>query len=454
MRLLSCALALVLVCVATPASAEPKLIATLNIPSDGHDKAPATEGVLENGVAGDLLGGIGSGMAYAGGHTFLMLPDRGPNAKTYNPAVDNTSSYIPRFHTFELTLIPQSAGLPFSVAADLKATQLLSSSSPLVYGDGKAAGLGPARPALNTHGHSYFVGRSDSFDAQKLSTNPDNARLDPESIRVANDGRTVFISDEYGPNIYQFDRATGRRLKSFSIPDRFAVTKVSAKGDDEIAGNTSGRVANKGMEGLAISPDGKTLTGIMQSPLLQDGGTKAGVVRLLSFDIASGITHEYAFPLTSVGSAEKPKYTGVSDIVALNDHQFLVDERDGKGRGDGAAAVFKHLALIDLNGAADVSDVSGEAALSAKAVHKVTAIDLVATLVAGGISAGDIPGKIEGVTFGFDVVLHGQTLHTLWVVSDNDFLTSVDGVANPNSLYVIGFTDADLADYMPQGLAQ
>ena len=31
-------------------------------------------------------------------------------------------------------------------------------------------------------------------------------------------------------------------------------------------------LTNKGMEGLAITPDGKTLVGAMQSPLIQDGG--------------------------------------------------------------------------------------------------------------------------------------------------------------------------------------
>lgn len=39
-------------------------------------------GLLENGVPGDLLGGLGSGLAWAGGNVFLALPDRGPNALT------------------------------------------------------------------------------------------------------------------------------------------------------------------------------------------------------------------------------------------------------------------------------------------------------------------------------------------------------------------------------------
>ena len=53
---------------------------------------------LENGVPANLLGGLGSGITYAGGNTFLALPDRGPNAVSYNGAVDDTVSYVNRFH--------------------------------------------------------------------------------------------------------------------------------------------------------------------------------------------------------------------------------------------------------------------------------------------------------------------------------------------------------------------
>ncbi|MCR6657874.1 MAG: hypothetical protein NVV72_00490 [Asticcacaulis sp.] len=44
--------------------------------------------------------------------------------------------------------------------------------------------------------------------------------------------------------------------------------------------------------------------------------------------------------------------------------------------------------------------------------------------------------------------------HTLWIASDNDFLSTIDGKPNPNSLYVFGFSDADLPGFMRQVLAQ
>ena len=81
---------------------------------------------LENGVSASLLGGLGSGFAWASGNTFLALPDRGPNAVGYNSAVDDTVSYINRFHTVTMNLKPNTGtGLPFTLTPTLKSTTLL-----------------------------------------------------------------------------------------------------------------------------------------------------------------------------------------------------------------------------------------------------------------------------------------------------------------------------------------
>ncbi len=403
---------------------------------------------MENGVAGNFLGGMGSGLTWAGGNTFLATPDRGPNATLYNSLIDDTSSYIARFHTVTLQLSQTPSGaLPFTLAPTLTATTLLSSATPLTYGTGAGLGnridgvtpIGSGAPALNAVNNTqYFTGRSDNFNPNLPSTDVNNARLDLEAIRVSNDGKSVFISDEYGPFVYQFDRATGQRIKSFTLPANLAVSNLSAQGAVEIADNTIGRVANKGMEGLAITPDGKTLVGIMQAPLEQD--TKKNV-RIVTIDIASGATHEYAYKLTT-GS-------GVSEIVAINDHEFLVDERDGNGLGGGGNAVAKQLYRINLTGAADVSGLSGD--LSAKAVAKTLVLDMVAVLGAHGISADQVPSKIEGVSFGQDVVIDGVTKHTIYIANDNDFLP---GTSGPNNFYVFAATDAELgAVYVPQNIA-
>jgi Esterase-like activity of phytase len=489
-RVLSVALAMAPV---LHAHADIQLIATSSISGTYQDLSDATSGPLENGVPGNRLGGMGSAIAYAGGDTFLFLPDRGPNAVTgYGGApIDNTVSYINRFETFTLRLLQNTEynpanpsvgpadviGLPFILTPQLKATTLLSSPKPLTYGaGGSAAGTEstgrPTRsgvPPLNFENHTfYFTGRSDGFDPKQSSTWPFNARFDTEGLRVSNDGRSVFISDEYGPYVYQFDRATGQRIRYFTLPSAFAVahpntTTALETGTGGTALNTSGRVANKGAEGLAITPDGRTLVVALQSPLLQDGGTSgsygaSGIpyTRMVTIDIASGkVTHQFAYPLTTV------KGSAISELLAVNDHQFLVDERDATGfetaTDDNSPPKEKTLYEIDLKGATDVSDITDLRTGGFTPVTKSAKpfLDIVAVLTAAGLDPATIPSKLEGIAFGPDLELAGSTHHTLYLTNDNDFVSYVAKDAgssanvlapadNPNRIFVFAFVDGDL----------
>jgi len=444
---------------------------------------------LENLVPANSLGGFGSAIAYASGNTFLALPDRGPNAVTFDAAIDNTASYVNRFHTITMMLEPNTSGsgLPFTLTPKMRQTTLLWSHTPLVYGTGSGLGVGPGAPPINNSLQNFFTGRSDNFDPAQNSGNPNDARFDSEGMRLSNDGRHIFISDEYGPYVYEFDRFTGKRTRSFQLPESFFVTTLSPVGANELA-NTAGRVDNKGMEGLAITPDGRTLVGIMQNSLIQDGGSKGKLLRIVTMGIECGCTtHQYGYVLTN-GS-------GVSEIVAVNDHQFLVDERDGNGResgGDdvtkGNAAVVKQLFMINLNGATDISGLDTGAMTLAEATQaavpkKPFLVDIVASLTAASlgpnaVAATNIPAKIEGVAFGPDLKEKDCTpeiwdhfwkhhekkddfgksdnvIHTLWIANDNDFLQMVvdpngNQIPNPNQFFVFGFTDDDLPGFVPQ----
>jgi DNA-binding beta-propeller fold protein YncE len=438
--------------IAHSAQAGVTLIAIGTIGGHGADASADTAAALESGVAGNLFGGIGSGLAYAGGDRFIAVPDRGPNANAYNASIDHTTSFIPRFHTLSLALTPSPAGaaLPFTLTPKLLETTLLSNSTPLFYAAGGA-------PALNGLHHTYyFSGRADNFDPSRSSINAANGRFDPEGVRVSNDGQHVFITDEYGPYVYQFHRKTGKRLRVFALPPEFAINHLSPQGDTEIASNLMGRVANKGMEGLAITPDGKTLVGIMQSPLAQDGGVDGRFTRIVKIDIASGAVVQHAYPLTNIGTAAKPKYPTVSEIVAVNDHEFLVDERDGKGFGDDSKAVYKKVYRIDLGGAAVVNGVAGDANLARYALGKTLFLDVVQSLTAIGVAPRDIPAKLEGMAFGPEVVVKGVAKRTLFISNDNDFIGTVTdaghpgGAANPNSFLVYAIDAADLAGFEQQ----
>ncbi len=438
----------------SPAPPQPVLIAVGDLTQTDAGVLADLSGLtntLENGDPANILGGLGSGLAWASGNTFLALPDRGPNAVNFadlneGTALDNTVTYIPRFHTITMDLKKNhGAGLPFTLVPRVRSTTLLYSADPLVYGAANPAlNIPSGVPSQNTASRHFFTGRSDAFDPHQNSGNPLDARLDSEGIRVSNDGKFVYISDEYGPYVYEFERSSGKRTRAFALPAHLFVSNLNSIGATEISGNTSGRTANKGMEGLAITPDGKTLVGIVQAALIQDatlGKAAKKLLRIEVIDLASGQTaHEFAYGLTD-GS-------GVSEITALNNHEFLVDERDGDGRANGDAAVVKEIFKIDLDSAVDVTGMNGADAANNE-VKKTLFLDVVKALVNAGFDPTQIPAKLEGIALGQDITQGPGKLHTLWIANDNDFLATVPDpngnlIANPSQFFVFGFTDESL----------
>ena len=215
-----------------------ELIGVGVVPGTTSDGLTLTPPVLEDGTPHDRMGGFGSAISYTGiGQRYITTPDRGP--------ADGTTSYRDRYYLIDIAVTP---GSPTPVAVSL---------------------VRP-RPSADEDGES-FTGRSGAFDA---TNSPASLRFDPEGIRVGPAG-TFFVSDEYGPFVYEFD-AAGRRLRILPVPEKFLIDHPNAVGADELPpGNTKGRQANRGMEGLAISPDGSKLYGIMQNALIQDGALNA-----------------------------------------------------------------------------------------------------------------------------------------------------------------------------------
>ncbi len=179
------------------------------------------------------------------------------------------------------------------------------------------------------------------------------------------------------------------------------------------------------MEGLAITPNGQYLVGFEQSPLIQDGGDGGRANRIVRIDINTGVVEQFVYDnfLT-----DKNKSYNSSEILAINSHEFLVLERDGKGLGDGSNAAVKRLYKIDLNGAQDISllnggaGISGEANLLTYAVSKSLFLDIRLALNSAGYTDAQIPAKIEGAAWGQDIVESGTTYNTLILTNDNDFL--------------------------------
>jgi hypothetical protein len=262
-------------------------------------------------------GGYGSSLYPDPGHLgeFYGLEDRGPNV---GAADGSNVEPIPTFDP--------SIGL-FRFGSDGRAVMLRQI------------------PLRDASGHPYSglvnsqnpTGETiEDLNGHVLAQDPNG--YDSEGLVAMPDG-TFWVSDEYGPFVTHFDR------------DGRAISRLSPL-DGSLPRELVNRVPNRGMEGLTITPDGKMLVGMMQSALQQPdlNGSNAknlAPVRIVTYNLRTHALHEYLYLL------HNPKQTGtaVSEITALSDSTFLVDERDGNFP---AAGGFKQIWKIDLSGATDV----------------------------------------------------------------------------------------------------
>jgi len=289
------------------------------------------------------------------------------------------------------------------------------------------------------------------------------------------------VSDEYGPYIRKFNRQ-GHLLARIAVPEKFLLDQVTGVKTGDInnpvdaasleltpANNITGRQANRGMEGLAITPDGTMLVGIMQNALIQDNGLVTGldpdvvpgrrglVNRILTIDLQTGQTHEYAYVVDAINQGR-----GVNEILAINDHEFLVLERDNRTflAGPTNDPRLKRIYKIDLkkNGVNDVTDVSAIANLPETAaglalqgivpVPKTLFLDMLNDAYkvdATHTIKSVIAEKIEGMAWGPDLA---DGRHLLFVISDNDLSTTIG-----TQIYAFAIAPSAL-DLQPQQLPE
>ncbi|OLB82736.1 MAG: hypothetical protein AUI14_00090 [Actinobacteria bacterium 13_2_20CM_2_71_6] len=156
------------------------------------------------------------------------------------------------------------------------------------------------------------------------------ADFDIESIVRVADG-SYWIGDEFGPFLLHFDRA-GRLLQApVPLPGVFAP-------ENPFRGTTPPNLgSSKGFEGMAKSPDGRTLYPLLEGTV---AGDPPGSLRLNEFSLASGsyTGRRWVYQLEDPGNS-------IGDAIMVNDHQLLVIERD---QAQGDAAKLKRIYLADL----------------------------------------------------------------------------------------------------------
>jgi hypothetical protein len=211
-----------------------------------------------------------------------------------------------------------------------------------------------------------------------------------------------------------------------NVLPRNALSGVVNHANDE--GNTAGKRTNRGFEGLAISPDGRTLYAMLQSAMLDEGGSNGTVNRIVAFDTRTARPlAQYAYRMEASSQGR-----GISALVAINDHEFLVLERNNRGLGVDAnlASPNKKVFRIDLTGATDVTGLSLATPGSWMPVTKVATpwLDLAAadTLKDSSLAAlgGVSPEKWEGLTVGPRL---NDGSYLLLAGTDNDYSVTQNG---------------------------
>ena len=295
-------------------------------------------------------GGFGSDAAAHPIHAnqFYALTDRGPNADFKGSEGKGkqflTPDYTPRIGLFELTATGE--------IKLIKQILLKDRSGKLINGlpNPKAMG-GTNELAYDSAGKLITVDSSRPYDASSNPSKTDPNGLDAEGLAALKDG-TFWVSDEYGPHIvhYNSEGVELQRINAFAKDTRNNVV-VNGK-QVLLPAEFAKRRANRGMEGLTITPDQSTLVGIMQSSM--DNPDKSGrdstLTRIVSINLRSGDIKQYLYQQQRAGNAN-------SAIVAINNHEFYVIERDGDLPLQESKSQ-KHIYKINLTNATDIESIA------------------------------------------------------------------------------------------------
>ena len=239
----------------------------------------------------------------------------------------------------------------------------------------------PTKPAVD-----------EGIRAGRLLTGAD---FDVESIRRDAQGNCWF-GDEFGPYLVKTD-ANGTVLRAeIPLPGVYA-----PENKDVLAGTATANLPSSGgFEGMALNTSGTKLYTLLEKTVT---GDPAKMLRIDEFDLASeaytGV--QFFYPLD-------PNGTNIGDMTAVDDHRFIVIERNGATATSTGTAPFKKLFLIDISGLA-----------SGGTVAKTELVDLMNIADPDDLNGdGSTVFTLPYVTIEDVVVLNNRTL---LVANDNNF---------------------------------
>jgi len=360
---------------------------------------------LENGFK---IGGFSGLVAPdATGTNFITTTDRGPNGEIKVDGKKELAFPLPNFS-------PRIVKLRLE-GGQLQVTDTIVLKVPDGYTD-------PVTRSRELTGLPAFEGSGeDAYSPDgKQAYGTDPYGVDPESIALDPRDGSYWLGEEYGPSIVRV-AADGTLLMRIT-PKGLGLSLPGVAVRELLPEAYRLRKANRGFEGLTLSPDGTRLFVMLQSPLLnpdKKAGEASRHVRIAVFDTSDGdnpkLAGIYVYQMqkaSDVGAAEQDELK-IGDLAAVSRTRILVGERDSVEGGS-----HKKVYLVDLAGATDVSqndEIDGKTIEQAsEADFKKAGVEYARkTMVVDLAKLGFSPDKFEGLA------LVDST--TIAVVNDNDF---------------------------------
>ncbi|MBC7776556.1 MAG: choice-of-anchor I family protein [Phycisphaerae bacterium] len=380
------------------------------------------------GVYGDTIreGGI-SGLMYRDG-SFRFIGDRGPNADAINSPLSGGQTTLvfpfPDYAPKVWQVRPENGALTVEDFDFVKRPD----------GTG-ASGL----PLPVGQGNTGEVAWSDTL-ATIVPNDPWG--LDSEGITQDNEGN-FWICDEYGVSIWKLDQ-------NFKVLNRY--TPFPHELEDLPLDSLLGkRRANRGLEGITYTPNGKIFA-IIQSPTDNPNtatGNSSRIHRLVELDPSTGSMRTFVYVHEPDLGQIRSRDWKLGDLIAINNEEFLTVEH-AERNGWNSKNIYK----FSIAGATPVSgnDFNGQTleqllnptGLAANGIVPVQKEFFTDLLELGWERQHDKP---EGLA-----ILNDSTFA---VINDNDF-----GIAAPNGdgkivltgkttrLYVFGLPTDKHLDYV------
>ena len=344
---------------AGPVDAE--LVGFALMPANTFAEGPTSGQFAGPGAGGNALPlfdkqpvqGISAVLEGPTGRSFYVMPDNGFGAKTNSAdALLRIYALQPNFKTWNGHAVVGSGTVK---PVDFRSGRVLSAfdeNSFISLRDPQSK-LGFATVASMTFYPNGLnnVPVDPAIKAGRLLTGAD---FDIESVRKDRDGH-LWFGEEFGPFLVETD-ARGRVLRAEVrtpniVPPGSTATGAEVRSPQNpfLGTGTPNLGGSRGFEGMAINAEGSKLYTLLEGTVTGDDSVNATVgknIRIDEFDIdARAYTGKnWLYRLETDG-------TNIGDMTAINDHQFLVIERNN-ATATGGGTPFKKIFIADIQGVA------------------------------------------------------------------------------------------------------